>query len=201
MRCERLLLFLLLIVACSQERPAPPMPAAPPSSQPPAAAPPAQTALPVEPVPVVERTYDEALNWFRSAKGFTFVLDDGDVHAEGRMARKTVGAELVEFRANGAEWRASSGALGVTWERRSGGKWTKADAPQFGNRVYQRVTIGVDPQKQEGAAQLAGTEGRSNHYRFTNANTGQVHELWVAQGDKHLERMKIGDLVDLKIKP
>jgi hypothetical protein len=28
-----------------------------------------------------------------------------------------------------------------------------------------------------------------------------VHELWVAQSDNHLERMKIGDSVDLKIKP
>jgi len=156
---------------------------------------------PSEPVPVVKGTYEETMNWFRSAKGFTFVLDDGDVHAEGRMTRKTVGAESVELRANGADWRASSGPLGVTWERRDGGKWTKVDAPQFGNRVYQRVTLGVDPQKREGAAQLAGTEGTSTRYRFTNANTGQVHELWVAQSDSHLERMKIGDSVDLKITP
>src|SRR5688500_9168179 len=124
MRCERLLLFLLLTVACSQETPAPPMPAAPPSSQPPAAQP-APTTQQAEPVPVVKGTYDEAMKWFRSAKGFAFVLDDGDVHAEGRMTRKTVGAESVEFRANGAEWRATSGVLGVTWERRSGGAWTK----------------------------------------------------------------------------
>jgi len=155
----------------------------------------------MEPVPVVKGTYDEAMNWFRSAKGFTFVLDDADVHAEGRMTRKTVGVESVEFRANGDEWRASSGPLGVTWERRTGGKWTKAETPQFGNRIYQRVTLGVDPQKQGGAAQLAGTEGTSTRYRFTNANTGQVHELWVAQSDSHLERMKIGDSVDLKITP
>jgi hypothetical protein len=198
MRCERLLVFLLLIVACSRETPAPPSAAAPPSSQPPAAMQPSQ---PVKPVPVVKGTYDEAMNWFRAAKGFTFVLDDGDVHAEGRMTRKTVGVESVELRANNDDWRASSGPLGVTWERRNSGKWTKVDAPQFGNRVYQRVTLGVDPQKQEGAAQLAGTEGTSTRYRFTNANTGQLHELWVAQSDSHLERMKIGDSVDLRIKP
>jgi hypothetical protein len=197
MRCERLLVFLLLIVACSRETPAPPAPAPPPSSQPPVAAQPSLQPV----VPVVKGTYDEAMTWFRSAKGFTFVLDDGDVHAAGRMTRKTVGLESVEFRANGADWRASSGPLGVTWERRNGAKWTKVETPQFGNRVYQRVTLGVDPQKQEGAAQLAGTEGTSNHFRFTNANTGQVHELWVAQSDSHPERMKIGDSVELKIKP
>ena len=196
MRCERLLVFSLMIAACSQETPAPPAPAAPVSTT--------QTATatqPAQPVPVVKGTYDEAMNWFRSAKAFTFVLDDGGVHAEGRMTRKTVGAESVEFRANGAEWRASSGALGVTWERRDGGKWSKAETPEFGNRIYQRVTLGVDPQKQEGAPQLAGTEGTSNRFRFTNANTGQVHEVWVAQSDSRLERMRIGDSVDLKIKP
>lgn len=160
-----------------------------------------QPSQPAEPVPVVKGTYDDAMNWFRTAKAFTFVLDDGDVHAEGRVTRKTVGVESVELRANGADWRASSGPLGVIWERRDGARWTKVDAPQFGNRVYQRVTLGVDPQKREGAAQLAGTEGTSTRYRFTNANTGQVHELWVAQSDSHLERMKIGDSVDLKIEP
>lgn len=199
MRCERLLVFSLLIAACSQETPAPPPPAATATATPPATA--TQPVQPVEPVPVVKGTYDEAMKWFGSANGFTFVLDDSGVHAEGRMTRKTVGAESVEFRANGTEWRATSSALGVTWERRNGGSWTKAETPEFGNRVYQRLTLGVDPQKKEGAPQLAGTEGTSNRFRFTNANTGQVHEVWVAQGDSHLERMKIGDAVDLKIKP
>jgi hypothetical protein len=199
MRCERLLVFSILIAACSRETPAPPPAAAPSTAtQTPAAT---QTVQPVAPVPVVKGTYDEAMNWFRSAKGFTFVLDDGDVHAEGRMARRTVGAESVELKANGTEWRASSGPLGVTWERRTNGKWAKADAPQFGNRVYQRLTLGVDPQKKEGAAQLAGSEGTTNHFRFTNANSGELHEVWVAQADSHLERMKIGDSVDLKVTP
>jgi hypothetical protein len=117
------------------------------------------------------------------------------------MTRQTVGAESVELKANGEEWRAKSGLQGVTWERRSGGKWVATAAPQYGNRLFQRVTIAFDPQKKEGAAQLAGTEGTSNRYRFTNANSGEVHEVWVAQSDSHVERIKIGDTVDLKITP
>ncbi|HEX8619164.1 MAG TPA: hypothetical protein VF911_16405 [Thermoanaerobaculia bacterium] len=141
------------------------------------------------------------MNWFRSTSGFRFVLDDAGVHAEGRMTRKTVGAEAVEMRANGEEWRASSGPRGITWERRNGGSWSAAAAPAYGNRVYQRVTLAIDPQKKEGSAQLAGTEGTTNRYRFTNANNGDVHEVWVAQGDGHVERMKIGERVDLRITP
>ncbi|MDQ3283443.1 MAG: hypothetical protein M3Q69_18745 [Acidobacteriota bacterium] len=139
------------------------------------------------------------MNWFRSAPAFSFVLEEGGVRAEGTMQRKTIGAETVTFRANGEEWRASAGANGVAWEKKSGGRWSAADAPPFGNRVYQRVTLAFDPQKKEGSAQLAGTEGASNHYRFTDANSGNVHDVWVAQSDGHVERMKIGESVVLTI--
>lgn len=151
--------------------------------------------------PAAAATYENAIHWFRSAPAFRFVLRDADVRAEGRMTRKAVGAETVELRANGVEWRASSGPLGVTWERREGGKWTTADAPPFGNRVYQRVTLAIDPQKREGAAQLAGSDGSSSRYRFTNANSGELHEVWVARSGGHVERMTIGDSVDLEITP
>ena len=137
--------------------------------------------------------------WMQSAPKFHFVLDESGVHAEGDLTRKTVGQQLVQFRTNGDEWRATSGVRGVVWERRKGASWTAADAPPFGNRVYQRVTLAFDPQKKEGTAQLAGTEGRTSHYRFTNANTGEVHEVWVNTADHHVERIKIGDAVDLRI--
>jgi hypothetical protein len=194
MRCERFIVFLLLIAACSRETPAPPPPV-PATSQPPT------SAEPVKPVPVIKGTYDEAMVWLRSTPAFRFEIEEAGVRAEGRMTRKTIGAESVEVRANGEEWRASSGAQGVAWERRSGGKWVAAQAPAYGNRLYQRVTLAFDPQKKERTAQLAGTEGTSNHYRFTNANTGEVHEVWVAQSDSHVERIKIGETMEMKITP
>jgi hypothetical protein len=201
MRCERLLVFLLLFVACSRESaaPQPPDPTPPRDLQQTATAPPA--AVEPTPVPPSEGTYDQAITWLRATPGFAFVLDEGEVHAEGRMRRATVGAESIEFKANGEEWRAKSGAQGVTWERRSGGKWSVTAAPLYGNRLFQRVTLAFDPQKKEGAAQLAGSGGTSNHYRFTNANSGEVHEVWVAKSDSHVERIKIGDSFDMQITP
>jgi len=194
MRCERFIVFLLLLAACSRETPAPP----PPSRATPE---PRAAAEPVKPVPVVKGTYEEGLVWLRSTPGFRFEIDEGGVHAEGKLTRKTIGAEVLDVRANGEEWRASAGAQGVSWERRSGGKWVAAPAPLFGNRLYQRVTLAFDPQKKEGAAQLAGTEGATNRYQFTNANTGELHQVWVAQGDSHVERIRIGETMEMKITP
>lgn len=194
MRCERFIVFVVLIAACSRETPAPPPPA-------PAAAQPAAAAESVTPVPVIKGTYEEALVWLRSAPGFRFEIEEAGVRAEGKMTRKTIGAEVVELRANGEEWRASTGAQGVSWQRRSGGRWIAAPAPPFGNRLYQRVTLAFDPQKKEGAAQLSGTEGALNRYQFTNANTGELHHVWVAQSDSHVERIRIGETVEMKITP
>jgi hypothetical protein len=199
MRCERFIVFLLLVCllvvgACSRETPAPPPPA-------PATPKPAASAEPAKPAPVIKGTYEEGLVWLRSAPGFRFEIEEAGLRAEGKMTRKTIGAEVMEVRANGEEWRASSGAQGVSWERRSGGKWITAQAPPFGNRLYQRVTLAFDPQKKEGAAQLAGTEGTSNRYQFTNANTGELHQVWVAQSDSHVERIKVGETMDMKITP
>ncbi|HYO75518.1 MAG TPA: hypothetical protein VE010_03575, partial [Thermoanaerobaculia bacterium] len=149
--------------------------------------------------PVNAATYEEAMKWFGAAPAFRFVLTEGNVRAEGTLARKTIGMEIVEFRANGDEWRATATARGVEWQRRSGGKWSAADAPPYGNRVYQRVTLAIDPQKREGLAQLVPGEGNSNLYRFTNANSGEVHEVWVAKSDGHIERMKIGDSFEMTI--
>ena len=165
----------------------------------PAAPPPA--AAPVEPVPPPpsKGNYEQAMDWLRSTKGFRFVLDEGPLHAEGKMTRQMPGMEMVEVKVNGEEWRAKAGSVGVAWERKHGNTWAVAPQPPFGNRLYQRVTIAFDPQKREGTAQFAGTEGATNHWRFTNANTGEVHELWVSTSDSHIERMKIGDAFDMKI--
>ncbi len=153
-------------------------------------------------VPELQKgTYDEALLWFRSTKGFHFVLDDQGVHAEGDVARTTPGAEKVQFRAKGSEWLAETTPQGVTWKRRDGGAWKSIDAPEFGSRIYQRVTLPFDPQKKEGVPLLASEEGETNLYRFTNANTGEVHEMWVRKSDAAVERLKIGSSVDLRLSP
>jgi len=139
------------------------------------------------------------MDWLRSSPAFRFVLDEAGVHAEGNLRRKTIGAEVVQFRANGEEWRASASARGVTWERRNGAKWSAVDPPPFGNRVYQRVTLAFDPQKKEGDAQLVGNEEGANHYRFTNSNTGELHEVWVSTADEHVQRVKIGETFEMHV--
>ena len=182
MRCERLFVFsLLIVVACSKETPAPPeTPVAP-----------ANTATSSTSAPARVVSYEEAMVWFRATPGFRFELTENGVRAEGEMRRKTVGAETLAVKVNGEEWRAESGTKGVTWTRNG----AAAETPEWGNRVYQRVTVAFDPQKVEGAAQLVG-----DHYRFTNANTGEVHDVYVAP-DGHITRITIGNTMDLKIEP
>lgn len=208
MRCERLTITLLLLVtlACSRETPAPPQTvttatttttaavATDPSAVSTAAGAPPRSASTPHP------SYDEAMNWFRSSDGFRFALQEGDVRAEGQMSRETVGKEQVTFRAGSEEWRASAGPQGVTWERRSGSAWVPTAAPPFGNRVYQRVTLAFDPQKKEGAPQLIEGEPGETHYRFTDANSGNVHDVWVS-ADGQVKRIRIGATVDLQINP
>ncbi|HYI11973.1 MAG TPA: hypothetical protein VEK57_23155 [Thermoanaerobaculia bacterium] len=196
MRCERLIVFLILFVvpfaACSRETPAPPQQrtAAPVQTT----APPVTTTTSFAP-PQTGAAYEDAITWFRTVPSFRFVVVEEGVRAEGEMKRERVGAESVTFRANGQEWRAASGARGVMWERRTGDSWAAVDTPPFGNRLYQRVTIAFDPQKKEGTAQLVAP----GHFRFTDANSGKVHEVWVAGG--RIERMKIGDTMELQVVP
>jgi hypothetical protein len=193
-------LCLTLTLACSRETPAPEPAATATTSttttntatQPPVVT---MTSLPE----MNKGTYDEALLWFRSNNGFDFVLDDQGVHAEGKVMRERIGRERVQFRANGDEWLAEATAKGVTWKRRAGNAWKDVAMPEFGARIYQRVTLPFDPQKKEGVALRVSEEGPSNLYRFTNANTGDVHELWVRKTDGAVERMKIGDKVELRI--
>ena len=185
---------LALAVACSRETPAPPNPPTPTTTT---AAPEVTTTTRV---PAQQKgTYDEALLWFRATKGFHFALDDDGVHAEGDVTRATPGTEKVQLRTGGTEWLAETNARGVTWKLRDGGAWKSAEAPEWGPRIYQRLTLPFDPQKKEGVPLLASEEGETNLYRFTNANTGEVHELWVRKSDAAIERLKIGEKVDLKI--
>jgi hypothetical protein len=188
------LAFVALAAACSPEKPAPPSP-------PPVASDTVATTAPVTTttqMPELQKgTYDEALLWLKSAKHFTFTLDEPGLHAEGEMTRKTPGAEKVRFRANGEEWTAEALRQGIVWKR--GGK--SANPPEYGNRLYQRVTLAIDPQKKEGVPLLVSTEGDTNLYRFTDANTGQVHEVAVRKSDSSVARIKIGEHSEITFAP
>jgi hypothetical protein len=187
MRCERLFVFSFLIVtmACSKETPAPPaVPAKPVTTTT------TTTAAAAEPAPRV--SYDEAVIWFRTAPAFKFTIIENGVRGDGEMRRKTVGAEAVTMLVDGVKWHAEAGPKGITWTR--DGK--QAAAPEWGNRLYQRATVAFDPQKVEGSAQLVAP----GHYSFTNANTNELHEVWVAN-DGHISRMKIGETMEMTIEP
>ncbi len=188
MRCKRLTtgLLLALLFACSRER---------------RVEPPTRRPSPAAPAPAAEGggatretaggTYAEAMKWMKSTKGFRFELEENGAQATGTMTRERIGAEKVELTAGGKTWRAAAGPTGVVW--------TPANPPDYAGRMYQRVTIAFDPQKKEGEAQLVGNEGGLNHYRFTDANTGNVHDVWVAP-DGHIERMTIGDRMKLHLR-
>lgn len=143
---------------------------------------PATTAAPVNvPGPVAPNigTYEQAMDWMRTTRGFHFVLRDGAVQAEGDMLRPAQKSETVRMTMAGAEWIAASKPNGVLWFRAEGDKWRAAQAPVDGPRVYQRVTLALDPQKVEGDAQFVKSVGDLNEWRFTNAITREVHRLWI----------------------
>jgi hypothetical protein len=191
------LAFVALAVACSPETPAPPQP--PPttadSSDTVGTTPPAVTATRV---PELQKgTYDEGLLWLRSTGHFRFTLSEGELRAEGELTRKTPGAEVVRFRVNGESWQAAAKAQGIVWTR--GGK--DATPPEYGNRLYQRVTLAIDPQKKEGVPLLVSTDGATNLYRFTDANSGEVHEVSIRKSDSSVARIRIGDRMEITFAP
>lgn len=175
------LVSILLLAACARETPAPEETQSvtpEPSGISTAAGPPPMTS------------YDDAVTWFRTASGFHFVVEDAGVRAEGDMTRSRVGAERLRVTVNGEEWTAEASPRGVAWRR--GG--TESPAPEWGNRLYQRVTVAFDPEKREGEAQLV----EPGHYRFTDANSGQVHDVWV-NGAGQITKITIGDAMSMTI--
>ena len=183
---RRILFASLLVAACSRETPAPPQQTA--TSAPPPA-PVAATQTTAKPA-----SYEDAMTWFKTANAFHFVVDENGVHCEGELTRPRIGQESITVRANGHEWRASAGARGVTWTENG----REVAAPALG-RLWQRVTVAFDPQKVEGGAQRVADENGAAHYRFTNANTGEVHDVWVRDG--RIERMTIGRNFAMTLKP
>lgn len=183
--------LLLVFAACRQEAPvreekAPPKPSV------------SNVTTSVEPI-AKGGTYAGAMDWFRSTPGFDFAIEDGGIHATGTLTRATVGAETVVFNAEGGVWRAATGPRGVTWERNDGVAWKAVPAPEWGTRLYQRITVAFDPQKKEQTAQLAASDATSHTYRFTNANSGETHEVQVSRANDHVMRVAIGDAMKLAI--
>ena len=182
MRCERLIkccVFVALLTACSREAPAP-----------------AQVATTSDEAPAAEapaaprHSYADAITWFRTTPGFQFLVEENGVKAEGDMERPNIGAERVKVTVNGEQWTAEAGPKGVVWKR--DGK--EMPAPDWGNRLYQRVTVAFDPQKNEREAQLI----EKGHYRFTDANSGALHDVWV-NDDGQIARMTIAPSMSMTL--
>jgi hypothetical protein len=139
-------------------------------------------------------SYEQALDCFRIASRFSFVISDAKgVIAEGEMTRSTPGLERVQFKAAGASWTGEAKHSGVVWSRN--GKHEQSP-PDITNRVWQRTTMVLDPQKKEGAPQLAGLEPFGgemfNHYHFTNANSGESNDVWVSTRDGRITKWTAG---------
>jgi hypothetical protein len=135
-------------------------------------------------------SYEQALDCFRMSSGFHFVLPD----AKGELTRPTPGMERVQFKAgDGATWTGEAKRSGVVWSR--DGKHEQSP-PDITNRVWQRTTMVLDPQKKEGRAQLVGAETvgsePANHYHFTNANNGEANDVWVSTRDGRIVKWKAG---------
>ena len=191
-------LVLLICAACGREEPSNTMTAVP------APAPVATTSTPLAAAPrAVNRStpqkcagdgsYEQALDCFRISSGFHFTLDG----LRGEMTRPTPGMERVQFKAaDGITWIGEAKHQGVVWSRNGA---HELSPPEIVNRVWQRTTTVLDPQKKERSPQLAGTETISGepckHYHFTNANSGEANDVWVSTRDGRVVKWTAGKSV------
>jgi hypothetical protein len=134
-------------------------------------------------------SYEQALDCFRMTTGFHFTLDG----VRGEMTRPTLGLERVQFKSANVTWIGEAKHQGVVWSRNGA---HELSPPDVANQVWQRTTMVLDPQKTEGSPQLAGTETISgeptNHYHFTNANTGDENDVWVSTRDGRIVKWNVG---------
>ena len=78
-----------------------------------------------------------------------------------------------------------------SWRRATAASCASAPSPEL-ERLYQRLTLYLDPQKREGAPQLVDAKGDTNHYHFTDANSGEAYDVFVAKGDGRIVRLRAG---------
>lgn len=146
-------------------------------------------------------SYEQGIDCFHISSGFRFRLTAANgARVEGELKRPSPGLERVEMRtSDGAVWTGEAKKQGVVWSR--AGK-REAAPPEVTNTVWLRTTTVLDPQKKEGKPQLAGVETMRNepcnHWRFTNANNGDVNDVWVSTKDGRILRWKAG-AVDMEI--
>lgn len=201
---KTLILIAVLAAACSKETKAPePQPPAPAPKTATTSAPVTDTTSSLMTADAHSATYDAGMEWFRTTRGFAFHLAEGKTRVEGSMVRPTPGAERVLFRQGSDEWVAASKRAGVVWYRKQGSQWAHSTPPAGFDRLFQRVTLYFDPQKREGirsfvAMEKVGDEAAA-HYTFTNANTGDVHDVWVSRADNRIAKMTISGTSDVTL--
>lgn len=196
-----LIIMVLLGTACGREEPesSTTMPANPPPMRTATAPPPSTPAVPrvaAKSTPqkcAGDGSYEQAVDCYRISSGFHFTLD----RVKGEMNRPTQGMESVHFKApDGVAWTGEAKHQGVVWSRNG---THDMSPPDLTNDVWQRTTMVLDPQKKEGSPQLAGVESiageSSNHYHFTNANSGEVNDVWVSTRDGRIVKWKKGKSV------
>ena len=181
--------LLLLIAACARhETPAPPPKAA--SKVPIArkavmpAAVPKPHALSTPAKCAGDGSYEQAVECFRMSSGFRFHVTTPSLNADGALQRPRIGEERVTI----GDWTAEARHGGIVWTR--GGK-PAAPTPEL-ERLYQRLTLYLDPQKKEGAPQLASSEGAKNRYHFTDANSGELYDVVVSKDDGRIVELRAG---------
>jgi hypothetical protein len=129
-------------------------------------------------------SYEQALECFRMSSGFHFRVTSPAITASGTLQRPRIGEERVTM----GEWSAETKRGGIVWTRN--GKPAKP-TPEL-ERLYQRLTIYLDPQKKEGAPQLVDANGATKHYAFTDANSGETYDVLVAKDDGRLVKLRAG---------
>jgi len=129
-------------------------------------------------------SYEQAVDCFRMSSGFRFRVTSPSFTASGMMHRPRIGEEQVTM----GEWRAETKPAGIVWTRN--GKPAKPTTEL--ERLYQRLALYLDPQKKEGAPQLVDSTGATNHYHFTDANSGEAYDVFVAKDDGHIVKLRAG---------
>ncbi|HKS23211.1 MAG TPA: hypothetical protein VJZ76_10465 [Thermoanaerobaculia bacterium] len=180
-------IVLLLVAACARHE----TKTTPPPAQPTQAVPAAPTAAVPKPRGVStpakcagDGSYDQAVECFRMSSGFRFRVTSPELNANGTLQRPRIGEETLTI----GEWTGESKHGAIVWTK--GGK-PATPTPEL-ERLYQRLTIYLDPQKKEGTPQLVDSSGNANHYHFTDANSGEVYDVYVAKDDGRMTRFRAG---------
>ena len=195
----RKLLFCFLIsafcFACSKETPTPQKQTSAPAPQHPST--PVVTRKPVLSTPqksAGDGSYDQAVDCFRMAAALRFTVDAPAFSGEGEMTRPRIGEEHLDLSLRDGKWSAAPQPNGLVWTHDG----QHATPPPELERLQQRLTLFLDPQKKEGAPQLAGSEPiagiTTNHFRYTDANNGEPYDVWVSMADGHIVQMTVGKL-------